>query len=100
MANAEPATPPLLSGHWMKPLEDSDVTVAHDRATDASAPVSRAAQARSDLAVIRDLVPWLRPYRWRIGLAMGLVVLAKLVNLYVPVVMKQLVDGLNVEPSL
>jgi len=84
----------------MNPPNDSDAIVAHDPATDSGAPVSRVAGARSDLAVIRDLLPWLRPYAWRISLAMGLVVLAKLVNLYVPMVMKQLVDGLNVKPSL
>lgn len=60
----------------------------------------KAGNARSDFAVITDLLPWLKPYWARILLAMSLVVLAKLANLYVPMVMKHLVDGLNVEPSL
>ena len=55
---------------------------------------------RGDWAVIRDLMPWLRPYAGRIALALGLILLAKLANLYVPVALKHIVDRLNVEPSL
>ncbi|MBO3277704.1 ABCB family ABC transporter ATP-binding protein/permease [Pseudomonas schmalbachii] len=75
-------------------------------ATPSAAPAKpalaaeRAAGARSDLAVLNALLPYLRPYAWRIGAALGLVFAAKLVNLYVPVALKQIVDGLNVEPSL
>jgi ATP-binding cassette, subfamily B, heavy metal transporter len=57
-------------------------------------------RVRGDWAVVRDLLPWLRPYAGRIALALGLILLAKLANLYVPVALKQLVDRLNVEPSL
>ena len=62
--------------------------------------VKRAEQARGDFAVVRDLLPYLRPYLGRILLALGLVVAAKLLNLLVPIALKQIVDGLNVEPSL
>ncbi|MET1077762.1 MAG: ABC transporter ATP-binding protein/permease [Pseudomonas sp.] len=58
------------------------------------------AASRGDLGVIRALLPYLRPFSGRIALAMGLIVIAKLVNLYVPVALKQLVDRLNLEPSL
>ncbi|MGE3773379.1 MAG: ABC transporter ATP-binding protein/permease [Gammaproteobacteria bacterium] len=57
--------------------------------------VAKPAAARSDLAVIRELLPWLRPFAGRIGLALGLIVAAKLSNLYVPIALKQLVDRLN-----
>jgi len=63
-------------------------------------PVQRARKARGDVAVIRDLLPYLRPYLGRILLALGLVFAAKLLNLVVPLVLKHIVDGLNVEPSL
>ena len=82
----------------MKPADDT--VVLPDSPQEGSAPVARAASARGDLAVISDLLPWLKPFWGRILLALGLVVLAKLANLYVPMVMKQLVDGLNIEPSL
>ncbi len=67
---------------------------------EAVAPVDRAAGARGDLSVVRDLLPYLRPYIGRITLALFLVVLAKLANLVVPFVLKEIVDQLNVEPSL
>jgi ATP-binding cassette subfamily B protein len=65
-----------------------------------TAPVKRSELARSDFAVIADLLPYLRPYLGRILLALGLVFAAKLLNLLVPIVLKHIVDGLNVEPSL
>lgn len=69
--------------------------------TDATVtPVKRAEAARGDFAVIRDLLPYLKPYVGRILLALGLVFAAKLLNLLVPFVLKYIVDDLNVEPSL
>ncbi|MGQ0619837.1 MAG: ABCB family ABC transporter ATP-binding protein/permease [Panacagrimonas sp.] len=65
-----------------------------------AAPVARAINARGDLAVIAEFLPWLRPYLGRIVLALALIVVAKLINLFVPIALKQLVDRLNVEPSL
>ncbi|HEY6610662.1 MAG TPA: ABC transporter ATP-binding protein/permease, partial [Pseudomonas sp.] len=58
------------------------------------------AQVRGDFAVVADLLPYLRPYLGRILLALGLVLAAKLLNLLVPIVLKHIVDGLNVEPNL
>lgn len=69
--------------------------------TDATVtPVKRAEQARGDVAVLRGLLPYLKPYLGRILLALGLVFAAKLLNLLVPFVLKYIVDDLNVEPSL
>ncbi len=70
-----------------------------DERGDSVAPVARAADARGDLTVVRDLLPYLRPYAGRITLALFLVILAKLANLVVPFVLKEIVDQLNVEPS-
>lgn len=63
-------------------------------------PTKSSAPMRDELAVIGDLLPYLRPYLGRISLALGLVVAAKLLNLLVPILLKDIVDGLNVEPSL
>ena len=65
-----------------------------------TAPAKDAEQVRSDFAVIADLLPYLRPYLGRILLALSLVLAAKLLNLLVPIVLKHIVDGLNVEPNL
>ncbi|QEY61987.1 ABC transporter ATP-binding protein/permease [Metapseudomonas lalkuanensis] len=73
---------------------------AVDSRNDGSAPLARKAGSRGDAAVIATLLPYLRPYVGRIALALGLIVAAKLANLYVPIALKQIVDQLNVEPSL
>lgn len=64
------------------------------------APVARASSARSDLHVIKETLPFLRPFAGRIVVALVLIVLAKLANLTVPFALKAIVDQLNVEPSL
>ena len=65
-------------------------------ATPEAPPVAE----RSLAAILRELGPFLRPYVGRIVLAMACLVAAKLANLGVPLVLKALVDGLDVEPSL
>lgn len=74
--------------------------MSQDHSVSGAAPLRRAREARGDFAVIADLLPYLRPFLGRILLALGLVFVAKLCNLLVPVVLKRIVDGLNVEPSL
>lgn len=73
----------------------------HQESNDETvAPVDRADGARGDFSVIRDMLPYLRPYVGRISLALSLIVAAKLANLLVPFALKGIVDQLNVEPSL
>ncbi|WP_271411478.1 ABCB family ABC transporter ATP-binding protein/permease [Pseudomonas sp. Q1-7] len=73
---------------------------AVDSKNDGTAPIARKAGSRGDAAVIATLLPYLRPYVGRIAVALGLIVAAKLANLYIPVALKQIVDQLNVEPGL
>ncbi|HET8899763.1 MAG TPA: ABC transporter ATP-binding protein/permease [Rhodanobacteraceae bacterium] len=61
-----------------------------------TAPVARAEHARSEREAVLALLPYLKPYWGRIGLALLLVVGAKLANLVVPIVLKHLVDGLSI----
>ena len=63
-------------------------------------PVARAENARSDLAVVRSLVPYLRPYLGRIVAALALILAAKLANLLVPLALKRIVDSLEIRPGL
>ena len=79
---------------------DTDSGLLTKDPDDSIAPLERAADARGDLSVIADMLPFLRPYVWRITLAMVLIIGAKLANLLVPVALKLIVDELNVEPSL
>src|SRR5436189_2443994 len=55
---------------------------------------------RGDLAVVGELLPYLRPYLGRIVLSLGLILASKVATLLVPLVLKRLVDRLNLERSL
>ncbi|HEU0152152.1 MAG TPA: ABC transporter ATP-binding protein/permease [Arenimonas sp.] len=68
--------------------------------TPSAAPEAPPVAERSLAAILRELGPFLRPYLGRILLAMACLVAAKLANLGVPLVLKQLVDRLDVAPSL
>jgi ATP-binding cassette subfamily B protein len=41
------------------------------------------------------LLPYLLEYKWRVGIALAFLVVAKLANVAVPLIMKQVVDGLD-----
>lgn len=84
----------------MTPDTDHDATILAEDREDIVAPVDRAATARGDLRVIRETLPYLRPYALRIVLALLMILGAKLTNLAVPFALKGIVDQLNVEPSL
>jgi len=45
--------------------------------------------------VLGTLVPYLWEYRWRVAAALALLVAAKLTNVMVPLVIKEVVDGLD-----
>src|SRR5262245_30752524 len=64
-----------------------------------AAPVPRAG-GRGDLAVVGELLPYLRPYIGRIVLSLALIVTSKVATLLVPIALKGIVDELNLERSL
>jgi ATP-binding cassette, subfamily B, heavy metal transporter len=64
------------------------------------APIDRPARARSDLAVLRDLLPYLRPFVGRILVALAFLLVAKGAGLTVPLVLRELVNTLNVTAGL
>ena len=65
----------------------------HHAAPPAPDPLNQ--PRRSDWSTIVGLLPYLWDYRWRVGLALALLVCAKLANVGVPLVMKVIVDDLN-----
>jgi ATP-binding cassette subfamily B protein len=70
----------------------------------AALPATRAdarpaGDARSDWATLRKLLPYLWHYRWRVGLALAFMLAAKGANVGVPVLLKQIVDGLSIAPG-
>ena len=66
----------------------------------SSAPGTEQANPdRSDWGALKKLLPYLWRYRWRVGLALGFLVMAKLANVSVPLLLKQLVDSLTIKPG-
>ena len=62
-------------------------------------PSDAPAAPRSDAATLKRLLPYLWQYRWRVGLALAFMLTAKGANVAVPVLLKQLVDGLSLKPG-
>jgi ATP-binding cassette subfamily B protein len=63
----------------------------HHRSADSKTP------QRGDWKVIRDLLPYLLEYRFRVIVALSCLVAAKFANLGIPILMKDLIDSLNVK---
>ncbi|MGH8723358.1 MAG: ABCB family ABC transporter ATP-binding protein/permease [Burkholderiales bacterium] len=59
----------------------------------SSAPTQRL--QGNEWRAVATLVPYLWEYKWRVGLALACLVTAKLANVGVPLVMKEVVDGLD-----
>jgi ATP-binding cassette subfamily B protein len=65
-----------------------------------SLPVPDAApdgSARSDLRILQRLMPYLWRYRWRVAAALAFLIAAKVANVGVPVLLKHLVDALDLK---
>ncbi|MDO9400251.1 MAG: ABC transporter ATP-binding protein/permease [Polaromonas sp.] len=54
---------------------------------------------RSDWATLQRLFPYLWDYKWRVLAALGFMVGAKVANVGVPLLLKNLVDTMNVKPG-
>ncbi len=54
---------------------------------------------RSDWQTLKKLVPYIWQWRWRVLAALAFLVAAKLANIGVPLVLKQLVDALTLKPG-
>jgi ATP-binding cassette, subfamily B, heavy metal transporter len=57
------------------------------------------AAPRSDWATLKKLLPYVWQWRWRVLVALSFLVAAKLANVGVPLVLKQLVDALDLKPG-
>jgi ATP-binding cassette subfamily B protein len=68
-----------------------ELTYSAPAAGSAAAP----AAPRSDWATLRRLFPYLWTYKWRVMIALGFMVGAKMANVGVPLLLKNLVDGMN-----
>ncbi len=69
----------------------------HLSRTSTEAPANQG--TRNDWATLKTLLPYLWQWKWRVLLALGCLVLAKLANVGVPLVLKHLVDDLTITPD-
>ena len=66
----------------------------------ASAGVSASpSPQRSDWATLQRLLPYLWQYKWRVVAALAFMVAAKVANVGVPVLLKELVDAMSIRPG-
>jgi ATP-binding cassette, subfamily B, heavy metal transporter len=65
----------------------------------APAESAPARQPRSDWATLAKLLPYLWRYRWRVGVALVFLIGAKVANVSVPLLLKQLIDSLAIKPG-
>jgi ABC-type transport system involved in Fe-S cluster assembly fused permease/ATPase subunit len=54
---------------------------------------------RSDWATLSRLLPYLWRYKWRVVFALGFMVAAKMANVSVPLLLKELVDAMSIQPG-
>jgi ATP-binding cassette subfamily B protein len=57
------------------------------------------AGGRSDWSTLKRLFPYLARYKWRVGAALLFVLAAKFANVGVPMLLKELIDAMNVKPG-
>ncbi len=74
------------------------------RPSTLAAPVSPNTAAptpapRSDWSTLKKLLPYVWQWRWRVLVALSFLVAAKLANVGVPLLLKQLVDALDLKPG-
>ena len=65
----------------------------------ATAAPGVAAPPRSDWRTLRKLAPYVWQWRWRVAIALSFLIAAKLANVGVPLVLKNLVDALDLKPG-
>lgn len=66
---------------------------------DSSSNQAQPVAVRTDWDTLKRLFPYLWVYKWRVLAALGFMVGAKLANVGVPVVLKNLVDSLTIKPG-
>ncbi|NCV87853.1 MAG: ABC transporter ATP-binding protein, partial [Oxalobacteraceae bacterium] len=55
---------------------------------------------RGEWQTLAALLPYLWQYKWRVGIALSCLVLAKAANVAVPVALKEIVDAVSRNPTI
>jgi ATP-binding cassette, subfamily B, heavy metal transporter len=68
-------------------------------ATAVPLPPGATPRPRTDAATLKRLVPYLWRYRWRVVIALGFMIAAKMATVSVPLLLKELVDRMAIAPG-
>ena len=79
----------------MRPSTSASPSVGMGASPNEKEPAS----GRSDWATLSRLLPYLWEYKWRVMIALGFMVAAKMANVSVPLLLKQLVDSMTIKPG-
>ena len=55
---------------------------------------------RADWQTLRSLIPYLMEFKWRVIVAMSLLIFSKLANVSVPLVLKEIIDAMDKTKSV
>lgn len=69
----------------------------HTQVIEAAAPAPAPEPPHSDRATLKRLLPYIWQYRWRVAAALAFLIAAKVANLGVPLLLKELVDSLDLK---
>ncbi len=64
-----------------------------------TSPSTPAGPRSGDWQTLSRLLPYLWQYKWRVLVALGLMVCAKLANVSVPLLLKELIDAMSLQPG-
>ena len=64
-----------------------------------TAPLGAPSKQRSDRETVKRLLPYLWTYKWRVMAALTFMVCAKLANVSVPLLLKDLIDAMSFKPN-
>jgi ABC-type transport system involved in Fe-S cluster assembly fused permease/ATPase subunit len=79
----------------MRPSTSASPSLGMGATTDKQEP----SKGRSDWITLSRLLPYLWEYKWRVGFALSFMVAAKMANVSVPLLLKQLVDSMTIKPG-
>jgi len=71
----------------------------HSHHPSEPAPAGAVSQQRSDRETVQRLLPYLWTYKWRVLAALTFMVGAKLANVSVPLLLKDLIDAMSFKPN-
>ncbi len=71
----------------------------HHAHSSSPAPVGTPPKQRPDSETLKRLFPYLWQYKWRVMAALAFMVGAKLANVSVPLLLKELIDAMSIKPN-